>query len=99
MPADDKVHELSFTVPIERSSWVALRHFPQMHTNPVDVLVAGQPIRASRRSALWCLGVDRAALACPRPLDRAGERDEARKTFDRAIEIYRQIAAEAPEGS
>ena len=55
-PADDRVHELEFPVPIERSSWVALRHFPQLHTNPVDVLVGGRPIRASRRSALWCLG-------------------------------------------
>ena len=63
----------SSTVPIERSSWVALRHFPQMHTNPVEVLVGGRPIRASRRSALWCSGADRAALACPRPLDRPGE--------------------------
>src|SRR5262249_45381039 len=44
VPADDKVHELTFSVPIERSSWVALRQFPQMHTNPVNVIVAGKPI-------------------------------------------------------
>ena len=56
VPADDKIHDLSFDVPIERSSWVALRHFPQMHTNPVNVRVAGKPIRASRQSALWCVG-------------------------------------------
>ena len=56
VPADDHVHDLEFTVPIERSSWVALRHFPQLHTNPVDVLVGGRPIRASRRSAMWCSG-------------------------------------------
>ena len=28
-----------------------------------------------------------------------GERDEARRAFDRAIESYRKIASEAPEGS
>ena len=56
MPADDKEHDLSFDVPIERSSWVALRQYPQMHTNPVNVLVGGKPIRASRKSALWCIG-------------------------------------------
>ena len=39
VPADDRVHELDFGVPIDRSSWVALRHFPQLHTNPVDVIV------------------------------------------------------------
>ena len=40
-----------------RVSWVALRHFPQMHTNPVNVIVGGKPIRASRESAQWCIGV------------------------------------------
>ena len=54
VPADGKTHDLKFEVPIARSSWVALRHFPQLHTNPVNVLVAGKSIRASRDSALWC---------------------------------------------
>ena len=49
VPADGAVHELSIEVPIDQSSWVALRHFPQMHTNPVEVIVAGRPIRASQR--------------------------------------------------
>ena len=86
-------------MPIERSSWVALRHFPQMHTNPVDVLVGGRPIRASRRSALWCLeAVEQLWRARGRTI-APGERDEARRAFDRAIEMYRRIASEAPEGS
>jgi hypothetical protein len=56
VPADDREHDLSVTIPIERSSWIALRQFPQMHTNPVNVFVDGAPIRASRMSALWCIG-------------------------------------------
>jgi hypothetical protein len=99
VPADGKVHELSFAVRVERSSWVALRHFPQLHTNPVDVLVGGQPIRASRKSAAWC-------AACVEQLWRSRgktiaekEREEAQQAFQKAIERYRQIAAEAPEGS
>ena len=51
VPADGREHALEFTVPIERSSWIALRQFPQLHTNPVIVLVGGKPIRASRESA------------------------------------------------
>ena len=99
VPADDRVHELEFRVPIERSSWVALRHFPQLHTNPVDVLVGGRPIRASRRSALWCLeAVEQLWRARGRSIAPA-ERDDARRAFDQAIEMYRQIASEAPEGS
>ena len=57
IPADDKVHDVSFDVNIDKSSWVALRHFPQMHTNAVNVIVGGKPIRASRESAKWCIGV------------------------------------------
>jgi hypothetical protein len=56
VPADNKEHDLAFDIKVERSSWIALRHFPQLHTNPVMVLVDGQPIRASRKSALWCIG-------------------------------------------
>lgn len=99
VPADDQVHEITFSADIARSSWVAVRQFPQMHTNPVNVIVADQPIRASRRSALWC-------LACIEQLWRVrekniapAEREEAKRTFDAAKEIYRRIAAEAPADS
>jgi hypothetical protein len=99
VPADDQPHQVEFTAPIARSSWVAIRQFPQLHTNPVEVVVAGQPIRVSRKSAQWC-------LECIDQLWRvrgnniaAHEREEAQRTFEAAKEIYRKIAAEAPEGS
>jgi hypothetical protein len=96
VPANDRVHEIDFNVPIEQSSWVALRHFPQLHTNPVDVLVGGRPIRASRRSALWCLAVVEQLWDSRGRTISPGERDEARRAFDRAVEVYRRIAAENP---
>jgi hypothetical protein len=99
VPADNQVHDLSFEVPIERSSWVALRHFPQMHTNPVNVIVEGKPIRASRRSAQWCIGVIEQLWRVRGPGLPPNERVEAEKTFKEALEIYRQIAKDAPEGS
>jgi hypothetical protein len=97
VPADDQPHELSFDLKIERSSWVALRHFPQMHTNPVNVLVAGKPIRASRRSARWCIGVIEQLWRVRAKDIAASEREEAKKTFDWAIGEYRRIAEESPE--
>jgi len=99
VPADDLVHDLEFDIPIERSSWVALRHFPQLHTNPVDVLVGGRPVRASRRSALWCLAALEQLWKARGGTIAAGERDEARRAFDQAIQIYKKIATEAPDGS
>src|SRR5579862_4094274 len=99
VPADNQEHDLAFDVKIPRSSWVALRHFPQLHTNPVTVVVAGQPIRASRKSARWCIGVIEQLWAVRGQGILEAERGEAKKTFDWAIEEYRRIAAEAPEGS
>jgi hypothetical protein len=99
VPADDKEHDLTFTAKIEKSSWVALRHFPQMHTNPVNVLVGGKPIRASRKSALWCIGVIEQLWRVREKAIAEPEREEAKKTFNKAIEAYRKIAKEADEGS
>lgn len=94
--ADGREHALEFTIPIERSSWVALREFPQLHTNPVRVLVGGQSIRASRKSAQW-------ALACIDQLWRVrarriadAERADAEKAYEEARAIYRRIASESP---
>jgi len=95
VPADDKIHELKFDVQIDRSSWVALRHFPQMHTNPVNVLVGGKPIRASKQSAKWCIGVIHQLWRVRGPDLPANERAEARETFDKALAMYRKILEEA----
>jgi len=97
--ADDKSHDVTFDVNIDKSSWVALRQFPQMHTNPVNVLVAGKPIRASRASAKWCIGVIEQLWKVRKDGIKAEERGEAEKTFQKALEMYKKIAAEAEEGS
>jgi hypothetical protein len=94
--ADDRIHDVDVNVPIERSSWVALRHFPQMHTNPVTVRVAGQPIRASRESALWCAACIEQLWRARGKAIHADERETAHATFLKIIEVYRKIAAEAP---
>jgi len=95
VPADDSIHGIDFSVPIDRSSWIALRHFPQMHTNPVTVRVAGQPIRASRQSALWCSEcIDQLWRARGKAIS-VTERETAHQTFLKAKETYGKIAADA----
>src|SRR4030095_11503071 len=95
IPADGKEHAIEVQVPVERSSWVALRQFPQLHTNPVNVLVAGKPIRASRASAQWALGCIDQLWRVRGPKIAAHERDEAEKAYEEARVIYRRIAADA----
>jgi hypothetical protein len=93
--ADGREHTIEFTVPVARSSWVALRQFPSLHTNPVNVLVGGKPIRASRVSAQWAIGcIDqlwrvRASKIAP------AERAEAEHAYEVARDVYRKIEAEA----
>jgi hypothetical protein len=99
IPADDQIHDVTFNVNLDKSSWVALRHFPQLHTNPVNVLIGGKPIRASRDSAKWCIGVIEQLWKVRGPGIAAAERPEAEKTFQKALEMYRTIAAEAADGS
>ena len=99
VPADGKIHALQFRVPVARSSWVALRQFPQLHTNPVNVLVGGAPIRASRRSALWCAETIERLREQRRNSIRGPERAAAMQAYDEALEKFRRLAAEAPEGS
>jgi len=96
--ADSQPQELEFSTKIHRSSWVAVRHFPQLHTNPVNVLVGGQPIRASRQSALWCIAAIQQLWRARNERIAPQEREEARKTFWSAIDRYRQIAREAAGG-
>ena len=95
VPADGRVHTLEFKVPVSRSSWMALRQFPQLHTNPVTVQVDHKPIRASRQSARWSIECIKQLWRVRQGAIAESEREEARKTFWEAIKRYEAIAAEA----
>ena len=92
--ADGKIRDLTFEAKIERSSWVALRILPSSHTNPVWVLVGGRPVRASRRSADWCLkGVDQCWSQKERTIS-AAEMEQAKADYEHARQTYRRILSE-----
>lgn len=101
--ADGSEQDIAFEAPIKISSWVALRVYPSSHTNPVFVLVGGKPIRASKRSAEWCLkGVDKCwdqklpAIGKNKTQEIAAkERKEAEEAYDFARKEYRKVLAES----
>jgi len=93
--ADGKIRTLSFDVPVERSSWIAVRVLPSAHTNPVFVVVGGQPVRASKRSAQWCLDAVNQCWTQKAAQIRASERDAARAAYDHAREAYKARIAES----
>jgi hypothetical protein len=94
LDADGSLHDVSFETRVDKSSWLALRILPSAHTNPIFVLVDGKPIRASRRSAQWCLeGVNR----CWEQKEQFIKKDEvaeARQAYDYARNAYKQLVAE-----
>jgi hypothetical protein len=92
--ADGSMRKLDFDVPIEQSSWVALRILPSSHTNPIFVLVGGKPIRASRQSAQWCLAGVNQCWTQKAPKISAAELPEAEKAYAHAREVYEQLISE-----
>ena len=95
VPADGQVHDLKFSVPVSQSSWIALRQFPQLHTNPVNVIVDQLPIRASRESALWCVETIKLLWKNRHQKIAERERPAAEETYQRAIQSYLKRAQEA----
>jgi hypothetical protein len=93
--ADGSIEGVSFDVPIKKSSWVALRIYPSSHTNPVFVTVGGKPIRASKKSADWCLKSVDQCWSKKEPAIRNSEKEDARKAFDVARAAYKKILAES----
>ena len=71
----------------------ALRRFRR--AKAAVVLVDDKPIRASKKSAQWCLtGVD----ACWKSKERfykPAEKEEAKAAYDHAREVYRKIVEES----
>lgn len=92
--ADGQLHELSVDIQIERSSWVALRILPSGHTNPFFVQVGGKPVRASKRSAEWCLTAIDALWREKSVQISTSELEDAAAAYEHARVIYRRISAE-----
>jgi hypothetical protein len=93
--ADGALRDLTFDATIERSSWLAVRILPSSHTNPIWVLVGGKPVRASRRSAEWCLkGVDQCWSQKERFIKR-DEVDQAKNDYEHARRTYQRLISES----
>jgi len=95
--ADGSVRDVSFDIPVERSSWIALRILPSSHTNPIFITVAGKPVRASRKSAEWCLSAVDQCWKQKSPAISAAERGDAEKAYEVARQAYRKILAESAD--
>jgi len=65
---------------------LALRQFPQLHTNPVMVLVGQASLRISRRSARGCIATIERLREQRRNSIREPERATAMQAYDEGVE-------------
>jgi hypothetical protein len=92
---DGKLNEMTFDYQPTMSSWVAIRIFPAAHTNPVFVELDGKPIRASKRSAQWCIDAVEQCWSQKVKQTRETEKVAARAAYDVARDTYTKVLAEA----
>ncbi|OYW20368.1 MAG: hypothetical protein B7Z55_07415, partial [Planctomycetales bacterium 12-60-4] len=78
-----------------RSSWIAVRILPSVHTNPVFVEIGAEPIRASRMSAEWCRKAVDVCWNQKVNRIRETERTAAKAAYDHAAKYYEAAIAEA----
>lgn len=93
--ADGQLHDVAFDAAIEKSTWVAVRILPSAHTNPIFVLVGGKPVRASRRSAEWCLAAVNQCWTQKAAHISVNELGAARQAYDHARDVYKKLIAES----
>jgi hypothetical protein len=89
--ADGSIHDITWDVELTESSWVAVRILPSVHTNPIFVEVAGNPIRASRKSAQWCRKAVDVCWNSKKNQIRDPEKEAAKLAYDQAAEIFDEI--------
>ena len=97
LTADGNWNDLHWDIQIEQSSWIALRIFPSMHTNPIFVHVDQKPIQPSKQSAQWCRDAVDVCWNKKRPLIRPEEREAAQAAYNAAREYYDRAIALSPQ--
>ncbi len=93
--ADGSIQDVTFDYTPTQSSWAAIRIFPAAHTNPIFIEVDEKPIRASKRSAQWCLDAVDVCWGKKEKAIREAEKPAAATAYEKAREAYRAALREA----
>ena len=94
--ADGSEQRIAHRLDVRRSCWVALRILPALHTQPVFVLVRGEPVRGPRASPDWCLASLDRLEKTQLPRIAEAERPAAARAYAHARAVFRRIRAECP---
>ncbi len=92
--ADGSIQPQTFEIDLKKSSWIAVRILPSVHTNPVFVVVADMPIRTNPQSAQWCRDAVDVCWKAKEGRIRESEKAAAKAAYDQAAAYYDKVIAE-----
>lgn len=92
--ANGDFNDIEWEIPLTKSSWVAVRIFPSMHSNPIFVEIDEAPVRVSLESAKWCRQAVDQCWTKKKPLIRPSELKEAEAAYDTARQAFDSIMAD-----
>jgi hypothetical protein len=92
--ADGSEQKVDLTLPIQQSSWVAIRIKGAAHTNPVFVLIDNMPVRGSRASVEWNMRSLLEAYEAANPRWTEKESANAHAAYGYSYAVYQKILAE-----
>ena len=91
---DGSLKDVTFEIPLVKSCWVAVRAFPNAHTNPIYVVIDEEPIIGSVDSVRWCLAGVEQCWKAKEPFYAKSELNEARAAYRHARLFYQRLLDE-----
>ena len=93
--SDGSKTTVKFKHRISESCWVAMRVFPNAHTNPIYITVKNQPILGPTDSIRWCLAGVEQCWKSKQSVYAVDEQADAEAAYDHARKVYSDLLREA----
>lgn len=97
LKSDGVTRNVRFDYEVQKSCWIALRSFPNVHTNPIYVVVNDKPVRGPIESAKWCLAGVEQCWTAKQHTYKTKEQKDARLAYDHARKAYSAIIKNHPD--
>ena len=93
--SDGSKTTVKFKHRIRESCWVAMRVFPNAHTNPIYITVKDQSILGPTDSIRWCLAGVEQCWKSKQSVYAVDEQADAEAAYDHARKVYSDLIREA----
>ena len=95
LKSDGSKTTVKFKHRIRESCWVAMRVFPNAHTNPIYITVKDQSILGPTDSIRWCLAGVEQCWKSKQSVYAVDEQADAEAAYEHARKVYSDLILEA----